>query len=107
MRHIGVMPSIPKRYGPAGIALAALGCGLIVHGFVRLYSRHIAATGAPFTLEVSSGTLLVMASAIFLARQGGGAPIQVSEMGSRKKALLALTIAIMVLGGVVLLANLR
>ena len=107
MRHTGVMLSIPGTYRPVGIALAVLGCGLAIHGFVRLYSIHIAATAAVFNLEVSSGALLMMVGAIFLARKGGGAPNPVSEIRSRKKVLMALAIAIMILGGMVLLANLR
>ncbi len=106
MRHTGVMLSIPGRYRLLGIALAVLGCGLVVHGFVRLYSIHIAATAWVFNWEVSSGALLMMVGAILLARKSV-APIPVSEMRNRKKVLLALTIAITALGGVVLLANLR
>jgi hypothetical protein len=101
------MPSILGRHPPVGIALTVLGCGLVVHGFVRLYSIHIPAAGAAFSLEISSGALLTMVGAIFLARKGGGAPIRLGETGSRKKVLLALTIGAMVLGGMVLLANLR
>jgi hypothetical protein len=101
------MPS-PGRYRPVGIALAVLGCGLVVHGFVRLHSIHIAATDALFNLEVSSGALLMMVGAIFLARRGGAAPIPViMKWGAGRNVLLALTIAVMVLGGMVLLANLR
>jgi hypothetical protein len=100
------MLSIPGRYRLLGIALAVLGCGLVVHGFVRLYSIHIAATAWVFNWEVSSGALLMMVGAILLARKSV-APIPVSEMRNRKKVLLALTIAITALGGVVLLANLR
>jgi hypothetical protein len=74
------MPSIVGTYRPVGIALAVLGCGLVVHGFVRLYSIHIAATAAAFNLEVPSGALLMMVGAIFLARTGGGAPIPASEI---------------------------
>jgi hypothetical protein len=107
MRHSEVVPSIPGTYRSVGIALAVLGCGLVVHGFVRLYSIHIAATAAAFNLEVSSGALLMVVGAIFLARKGGGAPIPASEIRSRKKVLLALAIAIMVICGMVLLANLR
>jgi len=101
------MPSISGRYRPFGIALAVLGCGLAIHGFVRLYSIHFAATAAAFNLEVSSGALLMMVGAIFLARKGGGALIPVGEMVSRKKVLLALGVSIMVIGGMVFLANLR
>jgi hypothetical protein len=101
------MPSIPGRYRPVGIALAILGCGLVIHGFVRLYGMHVAAPAAAFSLEVSTGALLMMVGASFLALKRGGAPIPVGEMGSRKKVLLALTVTIMALGGMVLLANLR
>jgi hypothetical protein len=101
------MPSIVGTYRPVGIALAVLGCGLVVHGYVRLYSIRIAASATVLNLEVSSGALFMMAGAIFLARTGGGAPIPASEIRSRKKFLLALAIAIMILGGMVLLANLR
>ena len=107
MRHTGAMPSIVGTYRPVGVALAVLGCGLAIHGFVRLYSIHFAATAAAFNLEVSSGAPLMVVGAIFLARKGGGAPIPASEIRSRKKVLLALAIAIMILGGMVLLANLR
>ena len=107
MRHTGVMPLIVGTHRPVGIALAVLGCGLVVHGLVRFYSIHIAATPAAFNLGVSSGALLMMVGAIFLARKGGGAPNPVSEIRSRKKVLLALGIAIMVICGMVLLANLR
>ncbi len=107
MRHSEVVPSIPGTYRSVGIALAVLGCGLVVHGFVRLYSIHIAATAAVFNLEVSSEALFMMAGGIFLARKGGGVPIPVGEVGNRKKVLLALGVAIMVIGGMVLLANLR
>jgi hypothetical protein len=100
------MLSIPGRYRLLGIALAVLGCGLVVHGFVRFYSIHIAATAGVFNWEVSSGALLMMVGAILLARKSVAA-IPVSEMRNRKKVLLALTIAITALGGVVLLANLR
>ncbi len=47
------------------LALAVLGCPLAVHGFVKLYSIHIAATAAVFDLEVSSGALLMLFGAIF------------------------------------------
>jgi hypothetical protein len=79
IRHSEVVPSIPGTYRPVGIALAVLGCGLAIHGFVRLYSIHIAATAAVFNLEVSSGALLVIVGAIFLARKGGGASNPVSD----------------------------
>jgi len=62
-------PSIPVRYRPVGIASAVLGCGLVVHGFVRLYSIQIAATAAPFNVEISLGALLTMVGGIFLARK--------------------------------------
>jgi hypothetical protein len=102
------MLSIPGRYRPVGIASAVLGCGLVVHGFFRLYSIQIAATAALFNLEVSSGALLMMVGGIFLARNDSGVPIPVIlKWGAGKALLLALTVAIMVLGGMVLLVNLR
>jgi len=107
MRHTGVMASIVGTYRPVGIALAVLGCGLAIHRFVRLYSIHIAATAAVFNLEVSSGALFMMAGGIFLARKGGRVPLPVGEVRNRKKVLLALGVAIIVIGGMVLLANLR
>lgn len=64
------MPSIRGRYRPAGIALAIPGCGLVVHGFIRLYNVQIAGTGALFNVEVFSGALIMMFGGMFLARKG-------------------------------------
>jgi hypothetical protein len=101
------MPSLPGTCRRVGIGSAVLGFGLAAHGFVRLYNIQVAATAEMCNLEISSGALLMMLGGLFLAHKGSTPIPGVSKWGTERRVLLALTIAIMLIGGMVILARLR